>query len=226
MKDNKIEKIEQEIYEEIFFLIKSQIKKIEEALNSKNNLLKYWVENWKGKTKMAPGMERVFYALFDWKIQESPNSNPVSSDIFFERKNAFVHIDLKAYTKNNSNDYYNNMPIGNNQNSLFNIKFLNSTQKYSGNLPFYYNKKPTISIFIEILSNSSEADSVVEELRVFSVPNGQIIPYLEDRYNKEFFVTSGKRGSEKGTARINNKILEEFCFENGEKRVRDIKINE
>ena len=77
------------------------------------------------------GCERIVYALLNGKIAGQPNSNPVSSDLFFEVDDAYIHIGLKSVTTNggkaknangngtdNISDFNTKIFIGENQNKL------------------------------------------------------------------------------------------------------------
>ncbi len=76
-----------------------------------------------GTSEFDVGCERIIYALLNGKIAGRPNSSPVSSDLFFEVDDAYIHIDLKSVTtseggeKDNINDFSEDIFIGRNQNS-------------------------------------------------------------------------------------------------------------
>lgn len=78
-----------------------------------------------GTSEFDVGCERIIYALLNGKIAGRPNSSPVSSDLFFEVDDAYIHIDLKSVTtnegtdrdKDNIDDFSEDIFIGRNQNS-------------------------------------------------------------------------------------------------------------
>lgn len=77
-----------------------------------------------GTSEFDVGCERIIYALLNGKIAGRPNSSPVSSDLFFEVDDAYIHIDLKSVTtsegttdNDNINDFCEDIFIGRNQNS-------------------------------------------------------------------------------------------------------------
>lgn len=97
--------------------------------------------------------------MINGKCIGNPNSCPVGSDLFFEVKDAFIHIDLKTVSASNIGDYNKSIFVGRNQNSYttkYTTQRTHEIRQYSGFLPFEYtidenNKKPCLTYFISIL---------------------------------------------------------------------------
>lgn len=128
IKPEEIEKLEHKYLMKYWYFLKfceddiiSGLKSMEEIRNDWQG--KYGKEG--GISEFDVGCERIVYALLNGKIAGRPNSCPVSSDLFFEVDDAFIHIDLKSVTTSegdkdktdNINDFTNDIFIGRNQNS-------------------------------------------------------------------------------------------------------------
>lgn len=107
-----------------------------------------------GISQFDVGCERIVYALLNGKIAGQPNSCPVSSDLFFEVEDAYIHIDLKSVTtsegttkQDNIGDFNTDIFVGENQNSYSGTIIKNHGREneyyesYTPNLPYYYSKK-------------------------------------------------------------------------------------
>ena len=111
-------------------------------------------DDWIGKyganiSDFAVGAERIIYALFNGKGVGQPNSCPVGADMFFEVKDAYIHIDLKTVQTRNIGDITNNVFVGRNQNSYKGVMNVNTkadgdsfepVRLYVPALPPFYNK--------------------------------------------------------------------------------------
>ena len=176
------------------------------------------------------GCERIVYALLNGKIAGQPNSCPVSSDLFFEVEDAFIHIDLKSVTTNQGTENQDNIGdfntcifVGENQNSYAGtiIKNNGRNEEYTPNLPPYYtksngDKKITLTYFVCLLNNS--VTRICELVSIMCLPNG----LLESHYGSRPL----KAGKNPGKARFNFKSVPTFELLNGnKKRVRIIHKN-
>ena len=179
------------------------------------------------------GCERIVYALLNGKIAGEPNSNPVSSDLFFEVEDAFIHIDLKSVTtsggekNDNIGDFNTSIFIGENQNSYEGVMIKNEgrpneyRESYTPNLPCYYtksngDKKITLTYFVCLLNNSITLKS--ELISIMCMPNGK----LYDHYGNRPL----KAGKNKGKARFNFSNIPTFeLLDGNKKRVRIIHLN-
>ncbi len=206
---------------------------------------KYDIEDdWKGLygtgnggiSDFAVGSERIIYALLNGKIAGQPNSSPVSSDLFFEIDDAYIHIDLKSVTTtdgvkydslgnkltDNIGDYNTSIFIGENQNSYKGIIVKQKGQEnYNPNLPTIYikkngDKKICLTYLVTILTNT--ITNQTELISIMSVPNGK----LEQHYGSRPL----KAGKNPGKARFNFEECSSFeLLENAPKRVRVIHSN-
>lgn len=207
-------------------------------------------EDWKGLygsddsgiSDFAVGSERVIYALLNGKIAGQPNSAPVSSDLFFEVEDAYVHIDLKSVTttdgyrinpdtgsrlSDNIGDYNTSIFIGRNQNSYKGFMLVNKgraneeLRSYEPNLPVIYRKrngdqKICLTYFVTILSNALSGKT--EMVSIMCMPNGKLENYYKER--------PLKAGKNPDKTRFNFKECD--CFEllpNKPRRVRVVYIN-
>ena len=212
--DNKltmveIEQLEHDNLERYWHFLKFSENEIIKGLETKNDIKDDWIGKYgngkDGISNFAVGSERIIYALLNGKIAGQPNSCPVSSDLFFETSEAYIHIDLKSVTTNggcnihpetgeklgdNIGDFKTDIFIGENQNSykgnivVHKGKANEVIRPYTPNLPPVYSKsngdkKICLTYFITILSNSATFDT--EMITIMCVPNGKLEPYYEDR---------------------------------------------
>ncbi len=186
------------------------------------------------------GCERIVYALLNGKIAGQPNSNPVSSDLFFEVDDAYIHIDLKSVTTNegtvlntngkvndNISDFNTSIFIGENQNSYQGNMIVNEgrenerTDLYMPNLPTFYtksngDKKITLTYFVCLLNSGLTLKS--ELISIMCMPNGKLEPHYQNR--------PLRAGKNPGKTRFNFSKIPTFELLDGEKkRVRIIHKN-
>lgn len=188
----------------------------------------------KGISQFDVGCERIVYALLNGKIAGQPNSCPVSSDLFFEVDDAFIHIDLKSVTtsggitkNDNIGDFNTSIFIEQNQNSYKGTIIINSGKKnetkrrYTPNLPTFYNKsngdkKLTLTYFVCMLNNS--ITKKCELISIMNMPNGKLQKHYKSR--------PLKAGKNKGKTRYNFNLTPTFeLLEGDKKRVRIIYKN-
>ena len=186
-----------------------------------------------GISQFDVGSERIVYALLNGKIAGQPNSCPVSSDLFFEVEDAYIHIDLKSVTtsegtgQDNIGDFNTCIFVGENQNSYKGTIVKNAGreteyhEEYKPNLPTIYtksngDKKITLTYFVTLL-NSSVTQSC-ELISIMCLPNGK----LEEHYRSRPL----KAGKNPGKARFNFSEVPTFeLLEGNKKRVRIIHKN-
>lgn len=186
-----------------------------------------------GISQFDVGCERIVYALLNGKIAGQPNSCPVSSDLFFEVEDAFIHIDLKSVTtsevksQDNISDFNTCIFVGENQNSYKGkiIKNANrpneNTEDYKPNLPTYYtkangDKKITLTYFVCMLNNSTTRKC--ELVSIMCMPNGKLEPHYKSN--------PLKAGKNPGKARFNFSKVPTFeLLSDNKKRVRIIYKN-
>lgn len=187
-----------------------------------------------GISQFDVGCERIVYALLNGKIAGQPNSCPVSSDLFFEVEDAYIHIDLKSVTTSEGTTKHDNIGdfstcifVGRNQNSYAGTIIKDAgrpterCEKYKPNLPTYYSKsngdkKITLTYFVCLL-NSSVTQSC-ELISIMNFPNGR----LEKHYGSRPL----KAGKNPGKARFNFSEIPTFeLLEGDKKRVRIIHKN-
>ena len=249
--DNKlsmceIEEIEKKYLNKYWHFLKYVEDDIIKGFNTKNDIKNDWIGKYgndgEGISSFAVGSERIIYALLNGKIAGQPNSCPVSSDLFFEVEDAYIHIDLKSVTTNggvtihpitgkklndNIGDFKSDIFIGENQNSYRGTMIVNEgkpseqIRTYEPNLPPVYSKtngdkKICLTYFITILSNESNFDT--ELISIMCVPNGKLEPYYKSR--------PLKAGKNPGKARFNFKEVNKFeLLKNKPSRIRIVYKN-
>lgn len=186
-----------------------------------------------GTSLFDVGCERIVYALLNGKIAGKPNSSPVSSDLFFEVDDAYIHIDLKSVTTSegtsadNIGDFNTSIFVGENQNSYKGIILKNagrpneSEESYNPNLPTFYSKtngdkKITLTYFVCLLNSSVSNEPQL--ISIMCMPNGKLVNHYGSR--------PLKAGKNPGKARFNFSNIPYFELLQGEKkRVRIIYSN-
>lgn len=177
-----------------------------------------------GISEFDVGCERIVYALLNGKIAGKPNSSPVSSDLFFEVEDAFIHIDLKSVTttedgkRDNIGDFNTSIFVGENQNSYCGTikKKGGAEEEYHPNLPVFYTKKNgerkiTLTYFVCLLNSAKTSEP--ELISIMSMPNGM----LENHYGSRPL----KAGKNPGKARFNFSAVPTFeLLDGNKKRVR------
>ena len=226
----QIEELENKYLTRYRYFLKFAEDEILEGFRTKNDILEDWVGKYgngkDGISNFAVGSERIIYSLLNGKITGQPNSCPVSSDLFFENKEAFVHIDLKSVTtnggvakhpktdkelKDNIGDFNTSIFIGENQNSyrcyidVRKGKNVYEHRLYEPQLPTVYSKqngekKICLTYFITILSNELTFDT--ELISIMCVPNGKLYEHYKNR--------PLKAGKNKGKARFNFSEVNKF----------------
>lgn len=205
----QIEALEYKYLVKYWYFLKYVEDDIISGFESKDDI----ADDWKGLygtdeggiSDFAVGCERIIYALLNGKIAGQPNSSPVSSDLFFEVEDAYIHIDLKSVTttdgvKNdpvtgkkltdNIGDYNTDIFIGRNQNSYKGNMIVNkgkpneTIREYVPHLPVLYNKrngdkKINLTYLVTILSNT--ITSKTELISIMSVPNGKLEEHYKER---------------------------------------------
>lgn len=245
--DNKlsfkeIETLEEKYLSKYWYFLKFVEDDIIKGFNTKNDIKSDWEGKYGndegGISDFAVGSERIIYALLNGKIAGQPNSAPVSSDLFFEIEDAYVHIDLKSVTTNggveyhprthellrdNIRDFSTSIFVGCNQNSYAGriLKKSGNHEQYRPNLPAVYSKsngdkKICLTYFVTILSNSATYDT--EMITITCMPNGK----LESHYGFRPL----KAGKNPGKARFNFSEVPDFeLLDEPKKRIRVIYKN-
>jgi len=188
MNNQEIEKLENKYLNKFYHFLKSFEDEMMAGFQTKEKIK----DDWYGKygsniSDFAIGAERIIYALFNGKGIGQPNSCPVGSDMFFEVKDAFIHIDLKTVQTRNIRDITKNIFVGSNQNSYkAEIKKSNGTsydpvRVYTPALPTYYNKgrsseKICLTFFITIVYEDKNLN--ILNINLLCMPNGE----LENHY--------------------------------------------
>ena len=192
----KIEFLEKKYLNKYFHFLKSVEDELLEGFKTKEAIRDDWLGIYNsGISDFAVGAERIVYSLMNGRSIGIPNSCPVGADLFFEVKDAFIHIDLKTVGasltgKSNIGDYTRNIFVGTNQNSYrAEIKRANGTsfnpvRFYEPTLPPVYNRgknneKICLSYFITILYDKDNLDTLV--ISITCMPNGDLEPYYKSR---------------------------------------------
>lgn len=232
-----IEELERKYLNKFFHFLKYVEDEMIKGFNSKEKIRSDWDQLYGTKKRkvsdFAVGAERIVYSLLNGRAFGTPNSNPVSSDMFFEVEDAYIHLDMKTVKTSNLGDLTNSIPVGQNQNSYEGIMYKQKKdkgnknkqiivkEKYKPNLPIYYsvgtqNEKVCLSFFVVILSNSATQE--VEMVSIMSMPNGQ----LESHYGSRVLAA----GKNIGTARYNFSECANFELLNGnDSRIKVTYVN-
>lgn len=241
----EIEELEYKFLNKYWYFLKFVEDDIIKGFNTKNDIKSDWIGkygNGEGISNFAVGSERIIYALLNGKIAGQPNSCPVSSDLFFEIDEAYIHIDLKSVTtnggfsthpitgetlKDNIGDFKSDIFIGENQNSYHSYMIVNEgkpneeIREYTPKLPPVYSKtngdkKICLTYFITILSNEATFDT--ELISIMCVPNGKLVDHYHER--------PLKAGKNPGKARFNFKEVNKFeLLENTPTRIKIVYKN-
>jgi hypothetical protein len=225
----KLENLENNYLMKYFYFLKFAEDEILVGLDTKNEIKDSWVDKWNSISKekqisdFNTGAERVVYSLINSKGFGTPNSCPVGSDLMFEVKDAFIHIDLKTVQSSNIGDFTNSIFVGNNQIS-YNSKYFvnNSEREFKGaNLPFYYYtkqdlKKYCLTYFISILHDSETFETLC--IYITCLPNG----LLQDIYKGEVF-SAGKNPDK---VRYNIQKCKDFRLLHDTRRILVVYFNE
>ena len=220
----EIEMMEYKYLDKFYHFLKYVEDEMLFGFNTKEKIKEDWIEKYRsGISNFSVGAERIIYSLFNGKGIGQPNSAPVGSDMFFETKDAFIHIDLKTVQTRNIGDYTNCIFVGTNQNSYSGKMKINGKEErfYESALPPFYNnqgnKKICLTYFITILYE--EKDLKIVNINIVCMPNGSLEPHYQDRVLK-----AGKIPKE---TRFNFSKLPNFEFLNGErKRIKVVYYND
>lgn len=235
---NDLEALEYKYLMKYWYFLKFVEDEIVDGLLSMEDIRNDWQGLYGNKScgisQFDVGSERIVYALLNGKIAGQPNSCPVSSDLFFEVPDAYIHIDLKSVTtsegqtyQDNINDFNTDIFVGENQNSYSGTiiknsgRYNESSEEYSPNLPTYYtksngDKKITLTYFVCLLNSS--LTQRCELISIMCLPNGK----LQEHYGSRPL----KAGKNHGKARFNFSQVPTFeLLEGRKKRVRIIHKN-
>ena len=232
----EIEQLEHKYLMKYWYFLKFVEDEMVEGLQSMDDIKSDWDGLYGGTGNISQfdvGCERIVYALLNGKIAGKPNSNPVSSDLFFEVDDAFIHIDLKSVTTSegtgseNIGDFNTSIFVGENQNSYKGTIIKNAgrpnevLEPYNPNLPTYYTKKNgdkkiTLTYFVCLLNSSVTLKS--ELISIMCFPNGKLVEHYGSR--------PLKAGKNPGKARFNFSNVPTFeLLDGNKKRVRIIHKN-
>ena len=232
---NELEELEHKYLMKYWYFLKFVEDEIIRGIRSMEDIRSDWQGRYgriEGGTSIYDvGCERIVYSLLNGKVAGEPNSSPVSSDLFFEVEDAYIHIDLKSVTTtegttstDNIGDFNTHITIGKNQNSYAGTIIKNNgkrnqySEEYSPNLPVFYSKsngdkKITLTYFVCLLNNSVSQEC--ELISIICLPNGKLRQHYESRP-----LHAGKKT---GEARYNFSSIPTFELLDGEKkRVRII----
>ena len=233
MELKKLEEIENKYLNKYFFFLKFALDEILEGLSTRENIKDDWSGYYGTKiSDFSTGAERVIYSILNGKGIGIPNSAPVGSDLFFEVKDAFIHLDLKTVGaslkgKTNIGDFAKSIFIGTNQNSYKEKIILNEgkpdqySRQYTPHLPPIYNKntkfsKPCLTYFITMLYDKDTLETLV--INILCMPNG----LLSSVYNNRPL----KAGKNIDKTRFNFSKTENFQLLKDQKRVKIVYFNQ
>ena len=206
----QIELLEQKYLHKFYHFLKYAEEEMLEGFQTKNKIIDDWIQYWnaEGHSDFDVGAERIVYALFNGKGIGQPNSSPVGSDLFFETKDAYIHIDMKTVeATGNVGDYATNIFVGENQNSYKHIiiKQGDIQENYIPSLPSFYNRgkvteKICLSYFVTILYEKENIK--ILNINLLCMPNGELANHYKHR--------PLRAGKNPGKARFNFKEVHKF----------------
>lgn len=225
-----IETLEEHYLNKFYHFLKYAEDEMLEGFETKEKIKEDWIHKWdpdeegKGISSFAVGAERIVYALFNGKGIGQPNSSPIGSDLFFETKYAFIHIDLKTVQIRNIGDYTTSIFVGDNQNSYSEKIHIagDGTREYkNAALPHIYknqgNPKPCLTFFVTILYN--EDNLKILNINLLCMPNGE----LSEIYGSDVL----KAGKNPGKIRYNFSKVPNFkLLGENKKRIKVIFLDE
>lgn len=175
----KIEQLEYKYLSKYYYFLKFAEDEMLYGFKTKDKIRNDWVKYYNVGSDFAVGAERIVYALINGKGIGQPNSNPVSSDLFFEVEDAYIHIDMKTVITDNINDFRESIFVGENQNSYRGKMVVSGgkSRDYRPNLPTFYLKgtksqKVCLTYFITILSDPKTLDVIL--ISLMCMPNGEL----------------------------------------------------
>ncbi|MCG8784718.1 hypothetical protein G1K52_02955 [Tenacibaculum finnmarkense] len=191
MTNKQIEELESKYLSKFYHFLKSFEEEMMDGFHTKEKIKNDWYGKYGAHiSDFAVGAERIIYALFNGKGIGQPNSCPVGSDMFFEVKDAYIHIDLKTVQTRNIGDITKNIFVGKNQNNYkseikkSNGVSFNPIRLYEPALPTFYNKgkqneKICLSFFITIVYEDVNLN--ILNINLLCMPNGE----LESHYGSK-----------------------------------------
>ncbi|EPE9901222.1 hypothetical protein ACSN7Q_002383 [Flavobacterium psychrophilum] len=197
MTNKQIEELESRYLSKFYHFLKSFEEEMMDGFLTKEKIRSDWAGRYGANiSDFAVGAERIIYALFNGKGIGQPNSCPVGSDMFFEVKDAFIHIDLKTVQTRNIGDITSNIFVGGNQNSYSaEIKKANGTSYapvriYTPALPTFYNRgtineKICLTFFITIVYEDINLN--ILNINLLCMPNGELVSHYGSKV-----LTAGK----------------------------------
>lgn len=224
----RIEQLEKKYLDKFYHFLKYIEDELLDGFSSGKKIESDWKEFWGGEDKgissFSTGFERVIYNYFNSQsIRGEVNSSPVASDLFFETKDAFIHIDVKTVQTRNIEDFTTSIFVGINQNSYKNeIKdskqnSFNPVRLYKPAIPQKYSTgKISLTYFINILYDDTTLD--ILNINIMLMPNGLLKPHYGSR--------PLKAGKIKTEARFNFKEVSKFeLLESKPNRIKIIYSN-
>ena len=95
MTNKQIEVLEKKYLNKYYHFLKFAEDEMLVGFKTKDDIKDDWWGLYSsGISDFSTGAERIVYSLLNGKGIGQPNSCPVGSDLFFEVKDAFIHIDL------------------------------------------------------------------------------------------------------------------------------------
>jgi hypothetical protein len=179
-----IENLEKKYLDKYYHFLMYAKDTLFEGFRSANDLRDQWENNW--EAEYVQGAERIVYSFFNSQGFGKHNSNPVSSDLFFQTEDAFIHIDLKTTLTTNKPDLSPKHDIEQNQSSYQGPIIINSSQSniFKAQLPTHYkttNPKnqtlPCLTYFVVIIFEKDTFE--VPCMYITCVPNGLLKKYME-----------------------------------------------
>jgi len=180
MQQKDVEELEKQYFNEIKNILTKNIKELEEGFNSKENIKRDYSNLGYKENDVEKGAERVLQSIIskntDWQV----NSAPISSDLFFETKDAMINIDAKTYKEMHQEP--NKINVGANQISYgqhlpMTSKRTNTRYTWKAALRTIYHHQthgeiPCLTFFVKLVYENST--KLLKKAELVNVPNGEL----------------------------------------------------
>ncbi len=184
MQQKEIEELEKSYFNEIRNILIKNIQELEDGFNSKENIKRDYSNLGYKENDVEKGAERVLQSIISKNTNWQVNSAPISSDLFFETKDAMINIDAKTYKEMHQEP--NKINVGANQISYgqhlpMTSNRTNTKYTWKAALRTIYHHQvcgeiPCLTFFVKLVYDNNT--KLLKKAELVNVPNGE----LEDVY--------------------------------------------
>lgn len=180
MQQKEIEELEKIYFNKIKDILIKNLKELEEGFNSKENIKRDYSNLGYKENDVEKGAERVLQSIISKNTNWQVNSAPISSDLFFETRDAMINIDAKTYKEMHQEP--NKINVGANQVSYgqhlpMTSKRTNTKYTWKAALRTMYNHKkygeiPCLTFFVKLVYDDNT--KLLKKVELVNVPNGEL----------------------------------------------------